>query len=546
MSGRLATLFRRLPVVVVVSCLATWLCGGQAAEAFLGTPRLETLHVSGAGLIEVAKKRKRRATKSSASTAEDPSQQSALVPGPNDHLLAGATADVLIKVLTPSTNYRVGQSVFLELVVGRRKGTRGKAAIVKLTGDGIDLVMTVPKGIASEKIENGTSLTFLLGGGSRQTVLIEARLADTADVSSRSLVSQLHIAVSDEKAAAPAVLEALSFPVTDCATAYHRALGGIYAAREPVFAGIVKSASLADEALPGTWVFPPRKAANVDARPKRTVLSPPRRECRWFVETVDFSSRKSTRLCKKWEVIEVWAAPAGPTIPEVDEERAAAVVKAATAVVESRAAVSAFAKPGRLNWISNRILADLKAYMRQEPHPALCNGIDIMTAYMVDNSTTLRKELTASAATLREARQIASMRLEVLRMVLGKDPEEPAETASLSLITPAHAAPQDDSDGRRLVAEAARLLLRDAERPGIAAAGSAMASLRQLAVRLGVPTEPARSAGQATYLADALTAIEAAVYLEASEVRYRAVGEAIFGSISAIEKAHGETCSCAP
>jgi hypothetical protein len=129
-------------------------------------------------------------------------------------------------------------------------------------------------------------------------------------------------------------------------------------------------------------------------------------------------------------------------------------------------------------------------------------------------------------------------------MVLHKRPEEPAETASIALVSEANADIGDASDVDALIDEAGRLLLPD----GIAFSpnGDAMSKLRMLRDQLGDDVALGYPEMSRRHVMDALTSVEAAVYLEASSSRYAKVGEAIFGSIDAIGKAHGETCGCAP
>jgi hypothetical protein len=497
-------------------------------------------------IVDIAAKRKRKVRKARKAPAGEAAVPQ-LLPGPDDRLVATDMAEALIKPLTPAESYSSGQSLFFEIVVRRRQGARAKSIAMEIGGDGVTFNVTVPKGVTVKKSGAAVVLTVPLSRGSSQILALEARLTGPGEAaSSQSPMSQLRLVLHGDKQAAKSVAAVLKFPITDCATAYHRALGGIHAGRRATFAETVRSASLAEASLPGKWLFPPRKLAKADLQPKTAVLTPARRECRWAVETVSFATRKTERLCKRWQLVEVASITPGPRIPEVDEAEAARLNKQATGLIESRGSISAFGKSGKLEWISKRILTDLARYLQQEPHPALCSGVDVMTAYFVDNSVTLRKELVASAERLMAARRIAGTRLAALAMVLGREPEAPAETASLSLITPAIAAPEAAPDSGRLLAEAGRLLLTEPERLALAASSRPMAMLSTLRQQLGEDPGGGKPTAALPYIADALTAIEAVAYLEAAEARYQQVGEAIFGTISAIEKAHGETCTCAP
>jgi hypothetical protein len=488
-------------------------------------------------VVEVAKKRKRR-QRTSKQAPEEPAS-TPLEAAPGDTLITGGVADILLKPLTPAASYRAGQSVFFDVVVARRKGVRAKQIRLEIAAAGVSV--TGPKGVSTKTANDLTSVDVPLG--TRQKLMLEVKVA--APLGPATQESRIAIRLR-EKEDGPVVGEGgLAFIVTDCATAYHRALGTLYASREAIYAEVLKQVSAADESLPGEWLFAPRKRSKREVDGSRRVLLPPRAECRWSVNTVDFSTRESKRLCKRWAIVDFGAPASVRSMPVIDEEAAANVVRRASIFVASRGAAGDFGKKGRLEWISRRILTDLRGYMQQSPHPAICTGVEVMTRYFVDNAVTLRKELDASSSSVETARRIAAQRLEALAMVLGREPEEPATTASLSLVTPANAAPDDMPPVLDLLGQAGRLLLTDGRRLRLEATARSADKLALLHDLLAEPGGLAHSEAVQPYLADALTSLEAAVYLEAVDARYAGVGAAIFGSISDIEKTHATSCGCA-
>lgn len=544
MCGRVAALCWLLPAMLMCAGLAAWGSSQNVLASPLAAGTLARLVAQPSDLVvEVAKKRRRKGqARREAKEAEPQDFQ----PGPDDRLVVADGVQILIKPLTPAETYRAGQSIFLLMTVGRRKGARARAATIRLYGDTKFVRAAEAKGLSAKTKAAQTVLTVPLGG-SRQSFAIELQLGQQAMApgTQQSLVSQLHIALSTDAKDARISESIVAFPLADCSTAYHQALGRLYAERQSGLDTAVKAAAVEDESLPGNWLFAPRKLSKAELEPPLAVVAPPRRECRWAIETVSFSTKKHERLCKKWELVEVATPPRGPKIPIVDEARAQAINERAGVFIESRTAARAFGKSGKLEWISKRIVTDMKSYMQQEPHPALCAGTDVMTSYFVDNAVTLRKELTTSDEALIEARQIAQTRLAALEFLIGKSPEDPAETASISLVSAAQAASVADVGGSaELIGELSRMLLFEPLSSVVAAEPLRFAKLRQL--RDGVATLTARPEAEQRAIADALTAVEAAVYLEAAAERYARVGDAIFGSISSISKAHGETCTCAP
>ncbi len=544
MCGRVAALGWLLPAMLMCAGLAVWGSSQRALASPFAAGAPAGLFAQPSDLVvEVAKKRKR---KTRAPREAEESEAPAFKPGPDDRLIVADGVQILIKPLTPAETYRAGQSVFLSVTVGRRKGARAKAASIRLYGDATGVKTAEVKGVSARTKEAQTVLTVPLTG-SGQSFAMELQLLEpaTAPGAAQSLVSQLHIALSTDAKDAKVSEAILEFPLADCSTAYHQALGRLYAERQSGLDTAVKAAALEDDSLPGDWLFPPRKLNKAELEPQLAVVAPPRRECRWAIETVSFSTKKHDRLCKKWELVEVASLPSGPKMPLVDEARAQAINKRAGVFIASRAAASYFGKSGKLEWISKRIVTDMKNYMQQEPHPALCAGTDVMTSYFVDNAVSLRKELTASDEALIEARQIARTRLAALEFLIGKPLEEPAETASISLVSAAQAAPVADIGGSaQLIGEASRMLLSEPLSSVVAAEPLSFAKLRLL--RDSLATATGRPEAEQRAIADVLTALEAAAYLEAAAERYARVGDTIFGSISSINKAHGESCTCAP
>ena len=543
MRGRVAALGWFLPAMLMCVGLAAWGSCRSALASPVVPHASAGLLAQHSDLVEVAKKRKRKAR--ARREAEEP-ELPTFQPGPNDRLITIDGAQILIKPLTPAQTYRAGQSVFLSVTVGRRKGARAKAASIRFSGDATGVKAAEVKGVSAKTKDAQTVLTVALGGGS-QSFSVELQLLQPATAlgAGPSLVSQLHIALSTDAKDAKAAEATLEFPLADCTTAYHQALGRLYVERQPGLDTAVKAAALEDDSLPGEWLFPPRKLGKAELEPQLAVVAPPRRECRWAIETVSFSTKKHERLCKKWELVEVASLPSGPKMPMVDEARAQAINKRAGVFVASRTAARDFGKSGKLEWISKRIVTDMKSYMQQEPHPALCAGTDVMTNYFVDNAVTLRKDLAAADEALIEARQIAQTRLAALSFLIGQPPEDPAETASISLVSAAQAAPVADAGGSAaLIGDVSRMLLPEPMSSVVAAEPLSFAKLKLL--RDGLATAPSRSEPEQRAIADTLTAVEAVAYLEAAAGRYTRVGDAIFGSISSINKAHGESCTCAP
>ncbi len=69
------------------------------------------------------------------------------------------------------------------------------------------------------------------------------------------------------------------------------------------------------------------------------------------------------------------------------------ILTIADSIVRWRGKDPAFNKRGRYGWLTSRIAADLRVYMGQPDHPALCTGANLMMDHLYNNSGRFRKRV---------------------------------------------------------------------------------------------------------------------------------------------------------
>ncbi len=94
------------------------------------------------------------------------------------------------------------------------------------------------------------------------------------------------------------------------------------------------------------------------------------------------------------------------------------ILKIADSIVRWRGKDPAFNKKGRYGWLTTRIAADLKTYMRQPDHPALCTGAIGMMDYLYKHSGRFRRRVALINQLSPLAHQYAAARYRAFKHIL--------------------------------------------------------------------------------------------------------------------------------
>ncbi len=328
-----------------------------------------------------------------------------------------------------------------------------------------------------------------------------------------------------------------------CSAAYHAALNDIRVARGEDLTGAVAALRAADPALPGQWIYA-RALFGKSVRPSRPIEA--ERVC---AEKIKIAGRLR---CTKFVEPGVPAEPELPTEldisppPSSDELR---VLKAVADLVTGRGAVPDVGNNGRYSWLSQRATSDLRLYISQPPHAALCSGAREIVEFYGNALKPLQKRQDDVGELVKRARSLAAARVvAVLTM--------PSDTAAVPAAAPeAIALPPDLGDIAKLslvamTGEAVRAVLPVAdvaaildEKTGISALRRAKTMLIVAQVEAG-KTENAPRAEKVLAVGRAVRIIEAAAYTEIYADRYRKFGASVLTLPRELQSAHARTCTC--
>lgn len=346
-----------------------------------------------------------------------------------------------------------------------------------------------------------------------------------------------------------------------CAATYRKALDEVRDKRSEPIATAVRTARAADPDMSGSWLF---SATLFD--PKRK----PRTES-YCAETSETRSGRSR--CVRYAKRTV--TPAGePAITSASTPEETRDLKALAPFVELKGAVPELGANGRFGFLFQRVAQDLRTYLAQDPHPALCAGGGDLTEFYDGQITPLKRRQAEAGDLAKRTRTAAQARLMALHKVEIAAHEKAIATAKAAAPQPVSASPAPPSTAAAppapispdppiappasyaakslidLAVAAIRPLVTPEQAKAITAEPSALKALgrardaflaRQASGATASPVDPAvlEASGHA------LRMIEAAALAEIQRARYRGIEASLFAAISDIRQAHKTACTCA-
>jgi hypothetical protein len=334
-----------------------------------------------------------------------------------------------------------------------------------------------------------------------------------------------------------------------CSTAYGAALAAVRANREAQLSGAHASSRLADVEMPGRWLL----AADLVATAKKKQALKPERVCAEPVK------RGGRILCERWETKA--PAPSVPTELTIEKPTAAelASFKSLNDFVVARTSIPEIGNNGRYNWLVARVASDLRLYIGQPLHPALCNGAPQMLDFYKGELAPLEKRMSDVRLLPDNVRKLLAVRLDEVSKLTPESAPLVATADYVALITTLtrlvvgaeKAAPlaEENTPIKRLAAAKALLLYAEA---AALATERDKAKLEEIARLEPTPTAvvapPAAARQSAALLAPVLAAlrlVEAGIYADLFVARYGKLDQSLYGVIHETRTAHGKSCTCA-
>ncbi len=395
----------------------------------------------------------------------------------------------------------------------------------------------------------------------------------------------------------------LGWRVTDCATGYFGALQSILKDRGDDLKNGLRLAQTEAPELPGRLLFsasvsprqaPQRYRTETRNVSKRTCVRTRRRLVR-----LRSGRRVRRRVCTQYETrttTQTVRVPIKTPEPATRGQREAEadLLKLGRLYAPHRGvAIAVRRRDGRHGWITQQVYTNLRMYLGQENHPALCTGADVYVEYLSGNAKALRETLERARANLASALTTVDGAIESLPEQLLTAPGghpgfggaslgalfTPVPTSPSAGLAPAQspapirprkevrafgplnilgaasvaAGPREIIELNRgrnadaLIERAALIAGVFAPRAEVARvrnAGSPMRALREAKALLAQVQGAAFTDHARSVVTRAFALVEAAHYVDVAGGRYAKIDSAIFGSMADIVTAQEQHCGC--
>lgn len=448
-----------------------------------------------------------------ATTASLPSQQSE----PEHRELKAGPVTGRVTILRNATPFPAGGSAFATVEVG----TEGKA---KLAGTKIvfEADMAEIRNVTGAASVDGTGRTRVARidkapKGGKVSLLIELALA--GDTSAGK--SALNVTLKSPQGGHDATR--VAWPVIDCAGSFYTEIVKVRNGSGSRIEEAVEASQERDRSRPGRWLFRPQ-----------AVSSARRGKCLKSVKRWSRRHGRSIYICTRFEDI---AAEEGPSTVPYERK----VYAFASRLVSSRARDYELSPRRDSGWAIKRVSRSLDGFLKQPPHPAICNGPMAVFDYFDERMAGFMKRAATYDDMAEKSHALALLRtveaVDILRSRAGGHPG----WGSAPLL------PDSQTDGlplKTLVERLARATGDVTLGDDVAKAGNVYSGLGTFAGFMKSDTAKSLDKEPRASLNRALGALEAADYIATVAGHYTDLRHALAGSMTTLRKAHGEKCTC--
>jgi hypothetical protein len=320
-----------------------------------------------------------------------------------------------------------------------------------------------------------------------------------------------------------------------CSAAFHSAMGEVLAKQGESLGGAVAAMRAPDATLPGSWLY-----AQSLFPVKKNKLPAVERPC---AERVKVAGRMR---CVRYEDGALADVPSELTIAPLPSTEELRIIKLLNDLVEGRGGVPEVGNNGRYYWMSQRAASDLKMYMSQPSHPALCSGGKDFAEFYAQTLGPLQKRIGDVGELAKKARALAVARVkEAVGLKVGAQVLDSGGVITKQFVAPEIAA---DASLVTLVAEAAGVVVPAPVKAEIAAEMTPLAALRRAKLALVAVQVAAQddAIGRELVLAAgrAVRMLEAAAYGDIYVERYKRFSVDVLQTPQAIKAAHTKACTC--
>jgi hypothetical protein len=325
-----------------------------------------------------------------------------------------------------------------------------------------------------------------------------------------------------------------------CSAAFHSAMGEVLAKQGESLGGAVAAMRAPDATLPGSWLY-----AQSLFPAKKNKLPVVERPC---AERVKVAGRMR---CIRYDDGASPDVPSELTITPLPSTEELRIIKLLGDLVEGRGGVPEVGNNGRYYWMSQRAASDLKMYMSQPSHPALCSGGKDFAEFYAQTLGPLQKRIGDVTDMAKKARALAVARV---KEAVATEAAPEAATTGQEAAKPGPVASLIAADATlvTLVAEAAGSVVPASVKSDIAAEATPLAALRRakpalVAVQVAAQDGDDQKRRERVLAAGrAVRMLEAAAYSDIYVERYKRFSADVLSMPQGIKAAHTKACTCGP
>ena len=460
------------------------------------------------------------------SPTETPPTTTAALPAPKKELVAGGVR-ARLKLSGAGVRFSAGTPAFAEITLTNITNRKLANAEIILETELAEIRDVTGKKIKSE--DRGASRVATVSGlrkGKSRKMSVELLLrADTASDIQDSM-NRLRITLRPAGGNGDASDSTIVvWPVADCASDFYAHMVAIREMNSDRMGKALKAAWRRNRERPGRWLFSP------------PVTRSAKRKCRRWRRYWDPRRGRYRHRCTSYRRV---AATSAPGVKISKEERA--LYRFAARFVRSRARDPKLASDQHFGWISQKVATDLRGYLKQDKHPAICTGTISFVSYYDERMEDLGKRADVFAGHLATARKLALEKIAAIRNEIKAEPGgHPGWGAEpLSVL-----APDETRTLQELVADLVDLTGDRASVDDIKQAPSPFAALK--IAHKAISQEGFKSLSRKTRrtIRHVLSLIEAADYIGSVGHHYAELDQSIIGSLDALKSAHSQHCTCA-
>ncbi len=450
-----------------------------------------------------------------------------IISAPKAELVAGGIRAKL-KLVGAGARFSAGSPAFAEITLTNISGAKQAGAEVVL-----ETRLAKILDVSGPKVKVGNaggqqiaSVAGLRKGKPRKvTIELQLRGKDTGQSPQSDVTNSLKITLRPSGDSELSDSTVVTWPVSDCAGAFYSRIVSIRERNSDRMGKALKTAWRGSGRRPGRWLFRPPASA-----------SSSKRVCARWVKRWDYQRGRYRSRCTRYRTVRNQRVTG---VKVTKEERA--IFRFASKYVRTRAKDPQLSSRQHYGWVSQKVATDLRGYLKQNQHPAICSGAVEFADYFTDRMDEITKRAEVFAENSKKAHNLAAVKTAEVRELVKAEPGgHPGwGTAPLSM-TFAGA----DRTLHQLIADLADLIGNDLLLADTEQANDAYAALKKMSGFASKGGLKPLAAETRKAILHALSLIEAADYIGAVHHHYSELDQSIVGSLTAMKKAHSEHCTC--